>query len=178
MDFPDGEPEYTPAEKERLSRTFDWFKNTNSAYGLIHASKPHTLGFAMHDSPMGLLAWIYDKLILWTDGYPWTPREIITWTLLHYFPGPTTAMMMYHENAHEATCVEGSWAQKYIRQPCGFSVFPKELAMMPRSWVERLCNVRLWKEYEKGGHFAMHERADVLVPDMVEFFTGAWEKIE
>ena len=24
---------------------------------------------------MGLLAWIYEKLVNWTDGYPWTDDE-------------------------------------------------------------------------------------------------------
>lgn len=34
------------------------------------------------DSPVGLLAWIGEKLYAWTDNYPWTPEELITWTML------------------------------------------------------------------------------------------------
>jgi hypothetical protein len=35
------------------------------------------------DSPVGLLAWIGEKLYAWTDNYPWTPEELITWTMLY-----------------------------------------------------------------------------------------------
>lgn len=34
------------------------------------------------DSPIGLLAWIGEKLYAWTDNYPWTPEELVTWTML------------------------------------------------------------------------------------------------
>lgn len=29
----------------------------------------------MADSPVGLLAWIYEKLVAWTDGYDWSDDE-------------------------------------------------------------------------------------------------------
>ena len=38
-------------------------------------AKPQTLGYGMTDSPVGLLAWIYEKLVSWTDNYPWTDDE-------------------------------------------------------------------------------------------------------
>lgn len=148
---------------------------TNSAYAFVQATKSNALGFAMHDSPVGMLAWMLDKLILWTDSYPWTPSEIITWTLLHYFPGPSTAFMMYHENKYPATVVANSWAQQYTSVPCGFSAFPKELAIMPRSWAETVCNVQFWREHETGGHFAMHEKPNELVDDMIEFYRSVLE---
>ena len=175
MSFPEGQPEYTTPEKARIDKTFEWFLPTNGAYAMLQATKPVTLGVAMHDSPIGMLAWMYDKLVMWSDDYPWTPKEIITWTLLHYFPGPSTAFMMYMENRYPSTVVEGSWGQEHIKCPCGFSAFPKELAMMPRSWVERLANVKSYREHEAGGHFAMHERPEALVKDIVEFFIENWK---
>jgi hypothetical protein len=39
------------------------------------ATRPQTLGYSLADSPVGLLAWIYEKLVEWTDGYPWTDDE-------------------------------------------------------------------------------------------------------
>src|SRR5687768_5499064 len=35
-------------------------------------SKPQTVGYSLHDSPVGLLSWVYEKLHDWTDEYPWT----------------------------------------------------------------------------------------------------------
>ncbi|KAG8732223.1 hypothetical protein FRC12_019384 [Ceratobasidium sp. 428] len=39
------------------------------------------------DCPVGLLAWISEKLYSWTDKYPWTPEELITWTMLYWING-------------------------------------------------------------------------------------------
>lgn len=39
------------------------------------ATKPQTIGYSLADSPVGLLAWIYEKLVSWTDDYPWTDDE-------------------------------------------------------------------------------------------------------
>lgn len=39
------------------------------------ATKPQTLGYSLTDSPVGLLAWIYEKLVEWSDSYPWTDDE-------------------------------------------------------------------------------------------------------
>ena len=45
--------------------------------GYFHqqATKPQTLGYSLADSPVGLLAWIYEKLVTWTDEYSWEDDE-------------------------------------------------------------------------------------------------------
>jgi hypothetical protein len=45
--------------------------------GYFHeqSTQPQTLGYSLADSPVGLLAWIYEKLVNWTDSYPWTDDE-------------------------------------------------------------------------------------------------------
>lgn len=165
----DEEPAYSEFEQARLKRHYEWFRKTNSGYGAAQGQKSATLGFAMHDSPVGMLAWMYDKLVVWTDKYPWTPKEIITWTLMHYFPGPTTSFMMYHENTYEGL-MAADWFNSYIKVPYGVSAFPKELAVMPRSWIDKVVNLKFYREHDAGGHFAMHEMPDELVTDMLEFY--------
>ena len=44
-------------------------------YYAEQTTKPQTLGYSLADSPVGLLAWIYEKLVTWTDSYPWTDDE-------------------------------------------------------------------------------------------------------
>ena len=39
------------------------------------STQPQTLGYSLADSPACLLAWIYEKPVNWTDGYPWTDDE-------------------------------------------------------------------------------------------------------
>ena len=64
----------THTEKAGLARTA-WFRNEGSGYFAEQSTQPQTLGYALADSPVGLLAWIYEKLVNWTDAYPWTDDE-------------------------------------------------------------------------------------------------------
>ena len=78
----ESEPEYTDCERRSLQQ-HDEFSTKGLAYYLVQNAKPRTFGFAMHDSPVGMLVWMADKLFTWSDAYPWSADELITWTLLH-----------------------------------------------------------------------------------------------
>jgi hypothetical protein len=41
----------------------------------MQSTRPQTLGYSLADSLVGMLAWIYEKLVQWTDSYPWTDEE-------------------------------------------------------------------------------------------------------
>ncbi len=51
------------------------FVQQGSGYSEVQSTKPQTLAYALTDSPVGLLAWIYEKLVSWSDKYPWTDDE-------------------------------------------------------------------------------------------------------
>ena len=44
-------------------------------YFAVQSTKPQTIGYSLADSPVGLLAWIYEKLVAWTDSYQWSDYE-------------------------------------------------------------------------------------------------------
>lgn len=158
------EPEYTEFEKRSIEQQ-EHFTTKEFAYYMVQSSKPRTLGFAMHDSPVGMLSWMMDKLYTWSDHYPWSPTELITWTLLHYFPGPTTGFRIYREHGPEKLD-----NIPYEETPTGVSAFAGEMEMVPRSWVEGTANVTFWREHESGGHFAAYEKPRELADDLIEFF--------
>lgn len=68
---------YSDREKAGFKRT-GWFFKEGRGYNLTQSTKPQTLAYALNDSPVALLAWIYEKLHDWTDGHPWTDDEIFT----------------------------------------------------------------------------------------------------
>ena len=51
------------------------FFETGMGYYALQSTKPQTLGYSLADSPVGMLAWIYEKLVTWTDSYPWEDDE-------------------------------------------------------------------------------------------------------
>lgn len=172
---PEGIPEdqkYTEFEQKTIANSRNW-QDRETAYQKIQGTKPLTLGVGLHDSPIGMLAWMADKIFTWSDcypqnqkGYKWTPTEFITWTLIHYFSdsGPTGPLRMYQQ--------EGSTLGReaeYVTVPTGVSAFAAEVEMVPRSWAETKSNVVWWREHEIGGHFAMYERPEDMVEDFVDF---------
>ena len=65
---------YTEREIKGLERR-KFFTATGAGYMQEQATKPQTLGYSLADSPAGILAWIYEKLIVWSDDYPWNDDE-------------------------------------------------------------------------------------------------------
>ena len=176
LDKPDfkEEPHYTQFERQLLQRK-DWLTTKEFGYCHLQTDKPRTLGFGLHDSPVAMLSWMADKLFGWTDNYHWGTTELITWTLLHYFPGPMTALEIYNENPPEANLKTGTVGSNYVNVPSGVSAFPKELAVVPKSWAETKLKLVFYREHKQGGHFAAWEKPDELVGDMIEFYKSVWK---
>lgn len=61
-------------------------------------------------------------------------------------------------------------AGEQVKPPLGVSRFPKEIAMPPRSWLERVFDVRRWNEMPAGGHFAALEKPDQLAAELRSFY--------
>ncbi|KAK4987353.1 glycosylphosphatidylinositol anchor biosynthesis [Elasticomyces elasticus] len=167
------EPQYTAFEEQMIAR-YNHFMKNEMTYCSIQETKPLTLGIGLHDSPIALLSWFLDKILLWSDssprvpgGYKWSHTELITWTLLHYFAlcGPTTGLAPYAENGESSF-----WEEiDYLDVPTGISAFKGERWMVPRCWAETKARVVFYAEHSLGGHFAMYEKPDDMVDDIVRF---------
>ena len=86
------------------------------------------------DSPAALIAWMYSKFHRWSDDYPWTKDEIITWVMLHYMgQGPAGTVRLYREimapylGQEERVYVATTWSNV----PLGISQFRKEGYVLP-----------------------------------------------
>ena len=63
------------AANRKLLEHSSRFGTIGGGYFAIHSTKPQTIGCSLADSPVGLLAWIYEKLVGWSDNYAWTDDE-------------------------------------------------------------------------------------------------------
>ncbi|CAE6414490.1 unnamed protein product [Rhizoctonia solani] len=86
---------YSADEMAGLQRMQE-FLTTGNAYMRQQGTRPQSLAYALTDSPVGLLAWIGEKLYAWTDNYPWTPEELITWTMLYWVKGKFKIVVIEH----------------------------------------------------------------------------------
>src|SRR5215469_12425176 len=56
----------TFAEKQYLSAVEQW-RAQESAYAMMHSTKPQTVAYGLNDSPAGLAGWIVEKFRAWSD---------------------------------------------------------------------------------------------------------------
>ena len=146
------------------------YQEGDSGYSTQQRTRPQTVGYGLVDSPVGLAAWIYEKMGAWTDnaGKPEDAlsRVSIIDNLMLYWLTATGASSarLYWESF-------GSFAPQDITMPVACSVFPREILPAPRKWVERHCtNLVYWNELDKGGHFAAWEQPEAFADELRKAF--------
>ena len=138
-------------------------------YAHMHATKPATIGAALDDSPVGLAAWIGEKLLAWSgttpDGQPAYPRDLMLSTLTLYWATKTagSALLPYWANSHSPAGTlpadEPAPVPTAVDNFGGETVpFPKP----PRELAERYYAIASWGEHERGGHFPAIAEPELL----------------
>jgi pimeloyl-ACP methyl ester carboxylesterase len=158
------------AEIERRNAREQYMANER-AYQQIQATKPQTLGFALDDSPSGLAAWIVEKFRAWCDcdggnvESKFTRDELLTNITLYWATqtGTSSARIYYESRVAPPNPAR-------VEVPTACALFPKEISVPPRKWVEARYNLVRWTEMPRGGHFAALEQPELLVTDVREFF--------
>lgn len=160
----------TPEEKAAMQRAKDYWKNENG-YMVLQSTKPLTLSYAMHDSPLGVAAWILEKFHRWSDkqnGDVWSAfsRDEIITDIMIYLVTDTFGSAAWLYNGLYKEPVPST---AYVQRPTGVAVFPKEIAALPRSLVAKSYNIVQWHELPRGGHFAALEQPQLFVDELRKF---------
>ena len=145
-------------------------------YRTQQSTKPQTLSYAMMDSPIGVAAWIIEKMRGWSDLKEGDiesvySKDLLLSNIMFYLVTKTfnTSTWIYYGRREEG----GRSLPKDhlpLKVPTAIAKFPKEyLEWAPRSYVERIYNVQQWTNMPAGGHFAALEKPDLLIKDIREF---------
>ncbi len=158
---------FTPDEKRRMARMQNWF-NEELGYAFIQGTKPQTISYALLDSPIGMLAWIYDKLhILVGPEFVWEKEVVITWAMIYLICENAGHARLYKENMQVAgqTPVVGKAVA------FGVSAFAYDTAFIPKWWAQASVakNITMWKEHHDGGHYPTLECPALFAQDIQEF---------
>ena len=138
----------------------------------MHRTKPQTAAFGLTDSPVGLAAWIVEKLQAWSDcrgdvESPFTPDEILTNVTIYWLTATIgSSMRMYRANA----AIPPAQLARRVEVPSGFAIFQGDVVRPPRAWLERTANVVRVTEPARGGHFAPFEEPELYAAELREFF--------
>ncbi|KAI0768969.1 alpha/beta-hydrolase [Trametes elegans] len=160
------------ALRARAQDAMAQYRAKSFGYMAEQATQPQTIGYSLSDSPVGLLAWIYEKLVAWTDNYPWTDDEVLEWVSVYWFSraGPTASARIYYEMTGGSGDLVSVLSTKRTSVPLGLSYFPREALQGPPSWASTTGRVVFTSTHTKGGHFAAHEQPEELVGDVRKMF--------
>jgi pimeloyl-ACP methyl ester carboxylesterase len=162
------------AEQERLAR-LQHFRDDMMGFNVIQSTRPQTLAYGLHDSPVGQLAWIVEKFKEWTDPAAELPEDavdkdiLLTNVSLYWFTGTAgSSANLYYENAHDPS----AWAPKERGSvPIGVAL-AKHTDVTIRRYVERDAPVTHWTELDRGGNFLSLEQPAAYADDVRAFFAG------
>ena len=162
----------TPEERVYLDDLAVWLRE-ETGYQWIQGTKPQTLAFGLTDSPAGLAAWIVEKFRTWSDcggdvEQRFSKDELLTNVTLYWVTGAiNSSFWPYYARYHAPWPIADG---QRIEVPTAYAAFPKEIVRPPRSWAERVYNIRRWTVMPAGGHFAALEEPQALVNDLRAFF--------
>lgn len=149
------------------------YNETQLGYLTLQCSKPLSLGYALADSPVALLGWIVEKLYTWSDNYPWTDEELITWISIYWFStaGPEANVRIYYEFAHDPDPdVETVRTGRVSTVKYAVAHFPGEIIRCPKLWSHQMGNVIHQSDGDTGGHFPGWENPQFLANDLKTIF--------
>jgi pimeloyl-ACP methyl ester carboxylesterase len=174
MRHPDG-PQSN--EEKKWQEKFNKEQMMQDGYRTQQSTKPQTLSYAMMDSPVGIAAWILEKMHGWSDLNAGDiesvySKDILLANIMIYILTNTfnSASWIYFGRREEGGRYFPKKFKK-IKVPTGIIVFPQEMSKWPpRSYVNRIFNVKQWNEIDSGGHFAALEKPEIFLNDIRNFF--------
>jgi pimeloyl-ACP methyl ester carboxylesterase len=164
-----------PSDPEQLRfwKAAEHYWMFEGGYAHINMTRPQSLAYAMTDSPVGMAAWFIEKFRAWSDWdcdfeELFTKDDLITNVMLYWVPNTfCSAIRIYYESHHHPWRVAPG---DRVSVPTGIAAFPKDIVPIIRSQAEKYFNVVHFVDYPRGGHFAIHEQAEVLASDIRTFY--------
>ncbi len=166
---PDTMDNLTEQEQSALE-AMTFYNDWDSGYSKQQSTRPQTLGYGLADSPVGQMAWIVEKFYAWMDcekDGSKHPEHVLSKDEL------LDNVMMYWLNNTAASSARLYWESfntpniEPIDMPVGCSMFPREIFLCSRRWVEkRFSNLIYWNELDRGGHFAALELPEVFMKEV------------
>ena len=169
-----GEDAYADDEKDRFQHTQARMA-VGTAHWVVQASDPQTLAYSLHDSPLGLLAWILERRRSWSDSggdveTRFSKDDLLTTTMLYWASDTTVSSMRYYWEAGRNTWSPSHDRTPVVEAPTAVTLWPQELIVMPQAFIDSYFNLKRCTTMPAGGHFHPMEEPERLVEDIREFF--------
>jgi pimeloyl-ACP methyl ester carboxylesterase len=138
----------------------------NGSYGHVQWARPDTLAAALNDSPAGLLAWLAEKLVEWSDVPQGDPRavetrisreRILTEAMLYWVTESIgTSFRPYYEGADQPGPMPAVTVPAAVHIQRHEHDYPESIA---RGFY---LDLRVFERLDEGGHFTIAEVPDAM----------------
>jgi uncharacterized protein (TIGR03086 family) len=174
--FPSGDPaemaDLSEADQAALAH-LQWFYENMFSFNTLHSQQPHTLAFALADSPLALLAWNAQLF-----GEHLDADFVIANVALYWLTGTGgSSIRFYYEDAHKTAHPSAP-----TTVPTGLAMFAGDFQSIRRFAERDHANIISWNAYDArsgtggprdaAGHYSAHEAPEILVADIRGFFAG------
>ena len=145
----------------------------DGAYGHVQATRPDTLAVALNDSPAGLLAWLSEKLVEWSDTPPGDPSaverrisrdRILTEAMIYWVTQSIgSSFRPYYEGADQPDPIPPTSVPAAVFIQRHEATYPESLAR------RHYLDLRVFDRLDEGGHFTIGEVPDEMAARVREF---------
>ncbi|HUG14756.1 MAG TPA: epoxide hydrolase [Thermomicrobiales bacterium] len=169
-----GSAPLTEAERAYMEAQRRW-QAQEGGYMALQTTRPHSLGYGLTDSPLGLAAWVIEKWFAWTEPPSgnlldsFSMDDLLATLTLYWATGTiNSANRLYFERARSAVPLG---PDERIAVPYGVTRSTQAIERVPREHVERVfTNLRHWADFERGGHFVALEEPELVATAIRDFF--------
>ena len=171
-------------EEKAAAEALANFRATGFGYFLEQATRPQTIGYALLDSPLALAAWMLDHD---TDSYQkishafvdkeptgnLTRDHILDNITTYWLTGTGASAARSYWESGQLQAQSAGQAPPPVTIPVGFSQFPGEIFLAPRSWAEQAYpSLSYFNKAARGGHFAAWEEPQIFSEEMRAMFAS------
>ena len=164
---------YTDPAAIAFFARLDATRGPDGAYGHVQATRPDTLAAALDDSPAGLLAWLAEKLVEWSDTPPGDPRaveqriareRILTEAMIYWHTRSIgTSFRPYYEGA------DTPGPTPPVEVPAAVFIQRHEHDYPESVARDFYRDIRVFERLEQGGHFTVAEVPDAMAERIRDF---------
>lgn len=152
------------------------YEEKKVGHAVAQVLDPQTVAAALHDSPVGLAAWLIERRRNWSDcggdvESVFSKDDLLTNVMLYWVTESyVTSARLYRDSW------KGGWSPSHgrspvVEAPTAVSLFLSDLPPNASTdWMKNYFNLRFLREQSRGGHFAAAEQPDAIVGDLRTFF--------
>lgn len=168
---------------EKAVKLADVWDRREDAYFKQQFTRPQTLGYGMSDSPVGLLAWLFEKCVVWAEpgaeDLEKRPKEwqgilnldeVLDNVMLYWITNSVaSSFRMYAESESDSTAFEIG-----EEVAVGVTLYSADLNWADKRWGERYYRRLVsWNTVQVGGHYAAWEQPQSFVEEVTGFVRKA-----